>query len=208
MIRVDWEALWDGSKACVKIGGKLSEYCDVKVGVRQGCVMSPWLFNVYMDGVIKEVKARIAGIGVKMSNNGDVWNTWTCLYADDTVLLAESERYLQKVVSEFENVCMRRKLKVNVGKSKVMIFEKREYEVIDFGTQYRIAKEERTGCKIKLGRENLEEVDSFKYLGAVLCKHGSMDGEVRERSIQGRRVIRKLVCFEKENSKSGSKEGT
>ena len=44
------------------------------------------------------------------------------LFADDTVLLAENERELQEVVNEFYNVCMRRKVKVNAGKSKVMLF--------------------------------------------------------------------------------------
>ena len=145
--RVDWEALWEvlriygvggklldalkdsykGSKACVKYGGKISNYFDVGVGVRQGCVMSPWLFNVYMDGVIKEVKAKIAGAGVKMYESGDMWKVWTCLYADDAVLVAESESELQKVVNEFERVCTRRKLKVNVSKSKIMVFEKSKY---------------------------------------------------------------------------------
>ncbi len=46
------------------------------------------------------------------------------LYADDTVLLAESEGLLQRIVDEFDSVCKRRKLKVNAGKSKVMVFER------------------------------------------------------------------------------------
>ncbi len=45
------------------------------------------------------------------------------LYADDTVLLAESEGMLQRIVDEFHRVCKRRRLKVNAGKSKVMVFE-------------------------------------------------------------------------------------
>ncbi len=57
---------------------------------------------------------------------------------DDTVLLAESEGYLQRVVKEFYSVCKRRKLKVNAGRSKVMVFERREEEVIDFSTVYRV----------------------------------------------------------------------
>ena len=45
-----------------------------------------------------------------------------CLFVDDTVLLAESEGELQRLVDEFYNVCGRRKLRVNVGRSKVMFF--------------------------------------------------------------------------------------
>ncbi len=50
------------------------------------------------------------------------------------MLLAENEEDLQRVVNEFYSVCKRRKLKVNAGKSKVMVFERREEEVIDFNT--------------------------------------------------------------------------
>ena len=47
------------SRACVRIGMAVSEWFQVNVGLRQGCVMSPWLFNVYMDGVVREVNARV-----------------------------------------------------------------------------------------------------------------------------------------------------
>ncbi len=47
-----------------------------------------------------------------------------CLFADGTVLLAESERMLQRFVDDFARVCKRRKLKVSVGKSKVMAFQR------------------------------------------------------------------------------------
>ncbi len=45
---------------------------------------------------------------------------------------------MQRVVNEFYSVCKRRKLKVNAGKSKVMLFERREVEVVDFNTAYRV----------------------------------------------------------------------
>ncbi len=54
------------------------------------------------------------------------------------MLLAESEGDLQRVVNEFFSLCKRRKLKVNAGKSKVMVFERREEEVINFDTTYRV----------------------------------------------------------------------
>ena len=46
------------SRACVRVGNDVSEWFPVNVGLRQGCVMSPWLFNVYMDGVVREVNVR------------------------------------------------------------------------------------------------------------------------------------------------------
>ncbi len=50
---------------------------------------------------------------------------------DDTVLLAESEGMLQRIVDEFDRVCKRRKLKVNAGKSKVMVFERARKQTIN-----------------------------------------------------------------------------
>ncbi len=61
--------------------------------------MSPWLFNIFMDGHMKEIKCKVVNAGAKLRLNGEVWSVVTCLFADDTVLLAESEGYLQRVVS-------------------------------------------------------------------------------------------------------------
>ncbi len=74
------------------------------------------------------------------------------------MLLAESEVDLQRVVNEFFGVCKRRKLKVNTGKSKVMVFERREEEVINFNTAYRVKLPAVGSCRIMLGSEKLEEV--------------------------------------------------
>ena len=119
--RVPREALWDVlkvygiggkllhaiksfykcSESCVRVCQEESEWFEVKVGVRQGCVMSPWLFNIYMDAVVKEFKARTLGKGVNLKVNGDGLKVSCLLFADDTVLLAESENQLQRFVNEF-----------------------------------------------------------------------------------------------------------
>ncbi len=69
------------------------------------------------------------------------------------MLLAESDGDLQRGVNEFYSVCKRRKLKVNAGKSKVMVFERREEEVIDFNTAYRVRLPAVARCRILLGSE-------------------------------------------------------
>ena len=82
--------------------------------------MSPWLFNVYVDAVVREVNVRVLGKGLELrsANDGRV-EINQLLFADDTALVADSEK-LCRLVSEFGKVCERKKSRVNVGKSKVM----------------------------------------------------------------------------------------
>ena len=83
--------------------------------------MSTWLFNVYMDGVIREVNVKVLGKGLELlSVNGGRLEINQLLFADDTALVADLEDKLCRLVTEFGTVCERRKLRVNVGKSKVM----------------------------------------------------------------------------------------
>ena len=103
MIRVDRDAMWNvlrlneiggrllrgmrslyvGSKACARVGN------EVRVGLRQGCVMPPWLFNLYIDGVVGEVNARVPGRGLKLvDGNDNEWELNQLLFADDTVVVA------------------------------------------------------------------------------------------------------------------------
>ncbi len=46
----------------MRVGWKFSESFAVEVGVRQGCVMSPWLFNIYMDGVMREMRGKVGDV--------------------------------------------------------------------------------------------------------------------------------------------------
>ncbi len=98
---------------------------------------------------------------------------------------------LQRIVDEFDRVCKRRNLQVNAGKSKVIVSRARE-QTINFAKQYRVGSEAILGCKIWLGKEKMEEVNEFKYLGTILCTHESMEGEIRERTVKGRQVMHAL----------------
>ena len=74
-----------------------------------------------MDGVVPEVNVRVLGKGLELlSVNGGRFKINQLLFADDTALGADLEEKLCRLVSEFGRVCERRKLRVNVGKSKVM----------------------------------------------------------------------------------------
>ena len=88
--RVNWESLWqvlrmydEGDKLlngiksmyvnslpCVRVKGCESECFRINRGLRQGCIMSPWLFNVYIDAVMKEVKIWMGRRGVRVQEEG------------------------------------------------------------------------------------------------------------------------------------------
>ena len=71
----------------------MSEWFPVNVGLRLGCVMSPWLFNVYMNGVVRELNVRVLGKGLKLlSANVGRFEINQLLFADDTALVAVSEK--------------------------------------------------------------------------------------------------------------------
>ena len=64
-------SFYANSRACVRVGNDVNEWFPINVGLRQGSVMAPWLFNLYMDGVVREVNARVLGKGLELlSANG------------------------------------------------------------------------------------------------------------------------------------------
>ena len=88
--------------------------------------MSPWLFNAYMNAVMKELKMGIGGRGVRFQKKGREWRLTGLLYADDLVLWGELEEDLRAMMGRFAEVCRRRGLKINAGKSKVMVLNEEE----------------------------------------------------------------------------------
>ncbi len=135
--------------------------------------MSLWLFSIYVDGCIREMKVRVRDLSARLSVRG-VEQPWVAgLYADDTVLFAESEEVLQRIVDELDRICKRRKLKVNTSKSKVMVFERAREQTIDFEKLYRVGSEAILGCKIWMGKERMEEVKEVKYLGTIHVNMGA-----------------------------------
>ena len=89
------KSLYVGSKACVRVGNEVSEWFPMRVGLRQGCVMLLWLFNLYIDGVVREVNAGVLGRGLKpVDGNDNEWELNQFLFVDDTVVVADTERQL------------------------------------------------------------------------------------------------------------------
>ncbi len=81
-------------KPCVKVDGELSDCFAFEVRVRQACAMPPWMFNIFLDGYMREIEAKVGKIGARLKLNGVDWSVTVCLFVDDTVLMAEKEREL------------------------------------------------------------------------------------------------------------------
>ena len=88
-------SLYAGSQACVRVGGRLSEWFPISQGVRQGCVLSPWLFNVFMDRIMREVKDRLQG-GVHLIAT----TVQILLFADDIVVCTEKKEDMERNLAE------------------------------------------------------------------------------------------------------------
>ena len=83
--------------------------------------MLPWLLNLYMDGKVRGVQARTLGREAHLVGYGEeMWEVSHLIFTDYTVLVAASKKRLERLVEEFGWVSRRRKIKVNVVKSKVM----------------------------------------------------------------------------------------
>ena len=98
--------LYEGAKTKVKVGKGMSEAFSVKVGVHQGSVLSPFLFAIVMDVVCGDVMEGLL---------------FEILYADDLVLMAESMEELQLKFDRWRGVIEKKGMKVNMGKTKVMV---------------------------------------------------------------------------------------
>ena len=100
--------------------GQFSEFYEYLVGVRQGCVLSPAIFNLFINSLanlIKEHEELLSGINI-----GDLV-IFVLLYADDVVLLAPSRQELQKLLTLLQSFCEDSGMRVNLKKSKVVIFK-------------------------------------------------------------------------------------
>ena len=105
-----------GQEATVRTGHGGTDWFQIGKGVRQGCMLSPCLLNLYAEYIMRNARLDEAQAGIKISRR----NSNNIRYADDTNLMAESEEELKsllmKVKEESENVG----LKLNIQKTKIM----------------------------------------------------------------------------------------
>ena len=107
--------LYAGQEAIVRTGHGTTDWFQVGKGVHQGCILSPCLFNLYAEYIMRNAGLEEAQAGIKIAR-GNINNL---RYADDTTLMSESEELkslLMKVKEESEKVG----LKLNIQKTKIM----------------------------------------------------------------------------------------
>ena len=76
--------------------------------------MSPWLFNIYVDGMIRKINARMFSRSLSLVNSDDrEWKINQLMFTDDIVLVADSEEKLCQLLEEFGQKCDRRNFSVN-----------------------------------------------------------------------------------------------
>jgi hypothetical protein len=146
-------SMYTSQRMRIRWDGILSEDFACKNGVRQGSPLSPFLFSVYIDGVLKELMNVNSGCRI----GGQVLN---CLaYADDIVLFAPSWRGLQVIMDKLSELLCNINMEVNCVKTKCMVFAPKY-------SHYRFLN---VIPKFKLGSVELEFCDKFRYLGHIIC---------------------------------------
>ena len=158
---------------------QLSDFFEVKTGLKQGCLLSPCLFNIYIDHVVRDALADIKfGIRFKYKmpdgrvrdgtnvSGEELLNA--LLYADDMVIMCENMEVLQLVMTRLFEIADKWCLTINIGKTKVLNIN----EPANSNTQKK---------RIEINNEYLEEVDSFTHLGSVISKSSTCQEEISKR---------------------------
>lgn len=175
---VDWEELWkvlaetgvpihlvslirnlyETGYGTVTIGNTTSSCFRFHKGVRQGCVISPILFNIYGEYIMRKTLEDWEGgvkiNGVKISN---------LRYADDTTLFASSEAEMAELLNRLETTSLEMGLDINKSKTKLMVID-------------RFASIQRTNIL-----QEYESVNQFQYLGSMVTNKGNSEPEIRRR---------------------------
>ena len=106
--------LYAGQKATVKIGHGTTYWFQIGKGLCQGCILSPCLFNLYAEYIIRNAGLDEAQAGIKTAGR----NINNLRYADDTTLMAESKEQLKSLLMKMEEESEKVGLKVNIQKTK------------------------------------------------------------------------------------------
>ena len=147
---------WEQS-ASVRIESGMTSEFEIKKGVRQGCVLSPNLFNLYTEKIFREVE------DMKGVNNGGV-NINNLRYVGDTVLLAEGPLFLQALLTAVNEKGKPYGMEMNIIKTKSMVISR---------------KKSVPNISISVEGKPIQQVDRMVYLGYMATEDGKCDKEIK-----------------------------
>ena len=145
------KAMYESVRMCVKHKNSYSDFFISNSGVKQGDPLSPILFIFFINDLVTDLSTEDEN-SFKINN----LNIFMLLFADDAVLFSKSHQSLQLMLNKLKEYSSYWKLNVNTQKTKVMIFEKGRT----------------TNLRFYYDNQELEIVDSFKYLGVTFYKNG------------------------------------
>ena len=149
------KSLYSNSKCAVKMSNTRSNFFPYYKGVRQGCILSPLLFNLYINE-LATIFDRTNSDPFILPNG----NKLSCLlYADDLIILSKSRFGLQKCIDNLESWCKNWLMEVNLKKTKIMIFQKISQKTVK--------------PKFTFNKKKIEIVNEYCYLGIKLNSNGN-----------------------------------
>ena len=176
------QSMYENAKSHVSINNNLSEAFPCQVGVRQGENLSPLLFAMYLNDFESFLSERYDGltkVSSSILNELNIYFKIFCLlYADDTLVLAESATELQKALDGLHEYCNMWSLKVNIDKTKIVIFSRGKIR------KYR---------SFKFGDNTIDVVDDYVYLGTTFNYNGKFNKAKSKQVLQARKANYSLL---------------
>ena len=155
-------------KKQVRTGHGTTDRFQIRKGVRQGCILSPYLFNIYSEHIMRNAGLEEAQAGIKIARR----NINNLRYADDTTLMVESKEEVKSLSKKVKEESEKVGLKLNIQKTKIM------------------ASGPITSCEID--GETVEKVSDFVFLGSKITVDGACSHEIKRRLLLGRKVMTNL----------------
>ena len=150
--------------------GKLTEPFTVHTGVRQGCLLSPTIFLMVVDWVMRQSTAgRRTGIQWTFTRQLEDLD-----FADDISLLSHRHQDAQEKLCRVAEEAVKTGLQINIGKTEAMRVNNKQQD------------------PLQLNQENIKEVDKFVYLGSVVSKDGGTDEDIKCRINKARHAFNTL----------------
>ena len=160
--------LYAGQEATVRTGHGTTDWFQIGKGVCQGSILSPCLFNFYVEYILRNAGLEEAQAGIKIAGR----NINNLRYADDTTLMAESEGKLQSLLMKVKEESEKVGLKLNIQKTKIMGSGPIPLWQID--------------------GETVETVADFIFLGSKITADGDCSHEMKRRLLLERKVMTNL----------------